>query len=344
MKTTLATLLILLSVSYITAADDKTAAVPVTIDNFPRAESDTMFRDTLKTLGKLYNTKLGEFGHLRTPTPIEDQPVIRMNRDTLYSTAIIDLTHPVTITLADVGGRYQSMHVVSQDHYMYAESKPGKFTLTQKKVGSRYAMVTIRTFVNSDDPEDIKLANQAQDTIKLEGSTIGGSYEAPNWDKKSLTELRQLLSQISIFGLDPAKGFGKKEEVNATHYLIACGAGWGGLPKKEAIYEISQVENNDGTPHEMTFKDVPVDAFWSVTVYNKEGYIEKNDLGAYSFNNQTAKKNSDGSITIHFGDCKDKQLNCLPITKGWNYALRYYKPKAELLSGKWKSPKITPVK
>ena len=342
MKKILITLLVLLSGSHFAMADGKTAVV--TIDNFPRAESDTMFRDTLKMTEKLFKTKLGELAHIRTPTPLENQPVIRMNRDTLYSSGIFDLTKPVTITLADVDGRYQSMHVVNQDHYMYAESKPGTYTLTQEEVGSRYAMVSVRTFVNSDDPEDVKLANKAQDTIKVEGAMVGGKYEAPNWDQKELVKLRQLLSQISLFGADPAKGFGKKEEVGSVHYLIACGAGWGGLPKKEAIYEISQVEKNDGTPHKMTFKDVPVNAFWSVTVYNKDGYIEKNDLGAYSFNDKTAKKESDGSITIHFGGCEDKRVNCLPTKEGWNYALRYYQPKEALLSGKWKSPEITPAK
>ncbi len=344
MKKTLMTLLVLLSASHFAIASDKAATTAVTIDNFPRAESDTMFRDTLKMTEKLFKTKLGELGHIRIPTPLENQPVIRMNRDTLYSSGIFDLTKPVTITLADVDGRYQSMHVVNQDHYMYAESKPGTYTLTQEEVGSRYAMVSVRTFVNSDDPEDVKLANKAQDTIKVEGAMVGGKYEAPNWDQKELVKLRQLLSQISLFGLDPARGFGKKDEVNTVHYLIACGAGWGGLPKKEAIYEISQVEKNDGTPHKMTFKDVPVNAFWSVTVYNKDGYIEKNNLGAYSFNDKTAKKESDGSITIHFGGCEDKRVNCLPIKEGWNYALRYYQPKEALLSGKWKSPEITATK
>jgi len=341
MKKIFTALLVFFLASQVIANESNSTTV--TIDNFPRAESDTMFRGTLKTMNKLFKTKLGELGHMRTPTPLENQPVIRMNRDTLYSAAVFDLSKPVTITLADVGGRYQSMHVVSQDHYMYAESKPGTYTLTQEKVGSRYAQVSIRTFVNADDPEDIKLANKAQDTIRVEGAIVGGAYEAPDWNQEQLTKIRQLLSQLSLFGLDAGKAFGKKGEVDPVHYLVGAGAGWGGLPKEEAIYELSQAKENDGTPHKMTFEDVPVNAFWSVTVYNKEGYIEKNDLGAYSFNDKTAKKNSDGSITIHFGGCEDKRVNCLPIKAGWNYAIRYYQPKEALLSGKWKSPEIIPV-
>jgi hypothetical protein len=44
--------------------------------------------------------------------------------------------------------------------------------------------------------------------------------------------------------------------------------------------------------------EVPVDRFWSVTVYNAKGFFEKNPYDAYSVNNITAKKNADGGVTI----------------------------------------------
>jgi hypothetical protein len=99
------------------------------------------------------------------------------------------------------------------------------------------------------------------------------------------------------------------------------------------------VRKNDGIPHAVTAKDVPVDAFWSVTVYNVDGYIDENPLGAYSFNNVTAMPNDDGSITIHFGG----RANRLPISEGWNYAVRMYEPRPEILDGSRKFPKIEPV-
>ena len=86
-----------------------------------------------------------------------------------------------------------------------------------------------------------------------------------------------------------------------------------------------------------------MEAFWSVSVYNAQGYYEKNPQNAYSLNSVTAKKDDDGSVTIQFGGCDGKIPNCLPIMKGWNYTVRLYRPKAEILSGKWKFPEPQPA-
>ena len=47
--------------------------------------------------------------------------------------------------------------------------------------------------------------------------------------------------------------------------------------------------------------DVPVDGFWSISVYNADGYFEPNEQGVYSVNNITAARNDDGSVTVRFG-------------------------------------------
>ncbi len=319
-----------------------TAAVAeeVNVENFVRAESDTMLRANMAA----FDFGVGEVHHVRQPTTPDNQPVIRMNQDTLYTAVVLDLSEPVKITLPEIEGRYQSMHVVNQDHYMFVEAKPGTYDLTEDNVGTRFALVTIRTFADPKDPDDLQKAHEAQDAIKIEGGG-SGPFDAPDWDKEALAAGRKALNDFAAaLGFEASKAFGRKDEIEPTSFLIGAAAGWGGLPQSAAMYVIDSVEANDGeTLHSVTVKDVPVDAFWSVTVYNADGYLEANDLNVNSYNNVTAEPNDDGSTTIHFGACEDGRINCIPITPGWNYAIRMYQPREEIQSGEWTFPVIEPA-
>lgn len=311
----------------------------VNVMNFVRAETDHMFRTNMK----VYNMQIGTLRHVRQPTTPANQPVIRMNQDTLYSATVLDLAKPVVITLPEVNGRYQSMHIVNQDHYMFVEAKPGSYQLTQENVGTRFAYVTIRTFVDVLDPEDLAKAHAAQDAITLSGGGEG-PFKAPDWNTDQLAMARKALSDLATLGFSAAFAFGRKEDVRPVDYLVGAAAGWGGLPQSAASYIIDSVAQNDGeTPHAITVRDVPVDAFWSITVYNVDGYLEANDRGVNSYNNFSAQPNEDGSYTIHFGGCGDDRLNCIPITPGWNYAIRMYQPRAEILDGSWVFPAPQPI-
>ena len=87
--------------------------VPVTVENFIRAESDLyMSAVALKEDG------FGKFEHKRVLSPIDNQTVIRQNRDTLYSAAVFDLdAGPVTFTLPNPGKRFMSLQVINEDMY-----------------------------------------------------------------------------------------------------------------------------------------------------------------------------------------------------------------------------------
>lgn len=317
------------------------SAEEVNVDNFVRAESDTMIRGNLKAFG----IDVGELVHIRKPTTPENQPVIRMNQDTLYTGIVLDLSEPVKLTLPEAGGRYMSMHVVSQDHFMFVEAEPGTYELTEELVGTRFALATIRTFADPGDPEDVKQAHAAQDAIKAEGGG-NGPFDAPDWDQNALAAGRKALNDFAAaLGFEASDAFGRnKEEIEPTYYLIGAAAGWGGLPRSAAMYVIDSVVANDGkTPHAVTVGDVPVDAFWSITVYNADGYLEANEAGVNSYNNVTAQTNDDGSHTIHFGGCDDGRINCIPVTPGWNYAIRMYEPREEIQNGTWNFAELAAV-
>jgi hypothetical protein len=236
-----------------------------------------------------------------------------------------------------------SAHVINQDHYSFVETKPGDYRLTEESVGSRFAIVWIRTFADVNDPADIAEAHRAQDAIVVSGGGAG-PFEAPDWNLEDLAVIRKALSDVAALGFETTYAFGRKDEVRPVDYLIGTAAGWAGLPSRASFYVIDSVDANDGsTPHAVTAKDVPVGEFWSITVYNADGFLEANDLSRNSYNNVTAKKNDDGSVTIHFGGCADGRINCIPITPGWSYTIRMYEPAPEILDGSWTFPKIRPV-
>ncbi|MCL7958843.1 MAG: DUF1214 domain-containing protein, partial [marine benthic group bacterium] len=156
---------------------------------------------------------------------------------------------------------------------------------------------------------------------------------------------RQALSDLAVLGFDASYAFGREDEVRPIDHLVGAAAGWGGLPRSAAMYQINSVDANDGeTPHAVTVRDVPVRAFWSVTVYDADGYLEANDLGVNSYNDFSAEPNDDGSYTLHFGGCEDGRINCIPTSPGWNYVVRMYEPGPEILDGSWQFPRPEPAR
>jgi hypothetical protein len=315
--------------------------VLVTVDNFARAESDLYFGNAVRGAGGI-----GQLGHHREMTPIDHQAVIRPNRDTLYSPGVFDLdAGPVTIALPDAGKRFRSMQAINEDHYVVGNVvyRAGSYTYDRKQVGTRYVLIALRTLADPNDPKDLAQAHTLQDATKV-SQTRSGAFEVPNWDEGSQKKVRDALLLLGSTTDGFKHAFGARNEVDPVYHLIGTAAGWGGNPEKDATYIGVTPARNDGTTvYRLNVRDVPVDGFWSVSLYNAKGYFEKNPYDAYSINNITATKGSDGAVAIQFGGCDGKIPNCLPITAGWNYTVRLYRPHAEILNGAWKFPEAQPV-
>jgi hypothetical protein len=313
--------------------------VLVTPDNFNRAETDMVFEGGVKLQG------LGRFNHHREPTPL-DFHIVRPNRDTLYSLSVFDLdAGPVTITLPDAGPRFMTMQVIDQDHYtpevLYGG---GSYTFTREKIGTRYVSLGVRILVDATNPEDIKQVHALQDAITVTQPGGPGRFEVPNWDQTSQKRVRDALLALAETLPDTKRTFGARDHVDPVRHLIGTAFAFGGNPEKDALYLNVTPSQNDGTTvHRLQVKDVPVDAFWSISVYNAEGHFQKNPFNSYALNNIIAKKGADGSVAVQFGGCDGKIQNCLPIMPGWNYMVRLYRPRAEILDGSWKFPEAQPA-
>jgi hypothetical protein len=280
--------------------------------------------------------------HYREPTPLDKQTVIRMNRDTLYSVALIDISKGARFTLPNGGERYVSAMVVNQDHYVNrVYHQPGNHELTVAEFDTPWVVLVARILVDPTDPEDVATVNALQDQLKLEANS-DVPFAMPDYESESFDTVRQAVLDLAKHqdGFDNAAG--KRGEVDEVKHLLVTAAGWGALPDSEARYIPVFPEKPVGE-YKLTVGEVPVDGFWSVSVYNKDGFFEPNDRNTYSINNLTAAKNDDGSVTVHFGGDDDRP-NLIPITEGWNYLVRLYRPRPEArLGGSFSFPPAEPV-
>jgi hypothetical protein len=326
--------------SVASAQTTASSAEPVTVENYNRAQTDINFAGVVKNGG------FGKFRHGRELAPPVQQGIVRPNRDTLYSFAIVDLdAGPVTITLPTTGRRFMGMQVVNQDQYTRATYYgAGTHTLTRAMISTRYAIAVMRFLVDFSNKEDVGQVHALQDAIKF-SQERPGTFEIPNWDEASLKKVQAALLVLGATVFDTRRMFGANEnEVDQVRHLIGSAMLWGGYPEKDALYlPITPARNDGSTIHKLKVGDVPVDGFWSLTVYNSEGYLQPNPSNVYSVNSITAKKSADGAIAIQFGGCDGEIPNCLPITKGWNYTVRLFRPRSEILDGTWRFPEAKPV-
>jgi hypothetical protein len=313
--------------------------VLVTVDNYNRAQTDVNFDGVVKNGG------FGKFRHGRELAPPVQQGIVRPNRDTLYSFAVVDLdAGPVTITLPEAGKRFMGMQVVNEDQYTRATYYgAGTHTLDRKLIGTRYAIAVVRFLVDFSKKEDVGQVHALQDAVRF-SQERPGTFEIPNWDGTSLKKMQAALLQLGTTISDTRRMFGANEhQVDPIKHLIGSALLWGGFPEKDALYlPITPARNDGGTIHKLSVADVPVDGFWSLTVYNSEGYLQPNTYNAYSVNSVTATRGPAGTVTIRFGGCDGKIENCLSITRGWNYTVRLFRPRAEILNGTWTFPLAQP--
>jgi len=144
--------------------------------------------------------------------------------------------------------------------------------------------------------------------------------------------------------------------VYGNYYLkraIVAQLGLGANVPEDAIYPLNLADDSgkplDGSSKYTLHFDKndlpPVSAFWSVTLYDSEGFQVPNGLDRFAVSSwMPFKYNADGSLDLYFQNetpGPDRESNWLPAPKGaFNLTLRLYAPKAEALTGKWNPPAV----
>jgi len=288
----------------------------VTQDNFPQAYTSMRFGAIIKKTGGV-NT----FFEMPVPSSIpEEQFVVRMNRDTFYSTAIVDMSSGEVYVTIPESNQYVSTQVVDENHetqFMIYGS--GRHKLTAK---TGHAFVIVRA------QEDAARRN-----LVIEAGSAK-PYVVKEWDMESFHAVDKAGNIDFSDGYDQSKAFGNVES-GQTPYMnyVGCAGGWGGAMVEDNIYQTSPYFDADGC-YEMTFVDPEAKSFWSATVYNADGRMF-NDIANIS-SEMNPEKNADGTYTLRFG-CEG-QPNNIPTVEGnttgkFNVLMRHYNPSEQVSNG-----------
>jgi hypothetical protein len=312
----------------------------VTPDNFVRAESDVQFMTVVKRGG------LGRLVHQRHFPAAGHELAAWADCDVLRSHGVFDLeAGPAVVTLPESGSRFMSLEAFDEDHHTVAVFYgAGTYTFSYDNVSTRYMLMVVRTLVDAARDADFAAAHALQDEIVV-ARHGGGRFVIPNWDPLSLTRVRVALQLLGNTGASDDRAYGARGEVNPVRHLIGTATHWQGCPPRHITCLPGVPRHDDGqVVHRLDIGHVPVDGFWSVTVYDGNGHFLTDAPARRTVNSYFTARSPDGCVHVQFGDGGDADANCRAIGKGWRYLVRLYRPRAEVLGGKWRFPTARPVR
>ena len=309
----------------------KEGGVVVTNENFIHADSTRAY---LKELS-FTDGKVNVIRPLREFANTDNQDVIRMNADTLYTRILLDVKGGATITTKAYDG-FQNIQVLDPNHnesitMMGAGTvKVDESMLTE----GHHAYILVRTGLIRSLPEKemYAAAFKAQDNISITTHSATPYVPAVNFDLSTLDKVKYKI--LSDFVKHPKKdtvknGFGtvKTRDPEAAKTVVAVG--WGGLSGKNAVYSAFV---GKGERRSFTFKKPDLNyaehGFFSFTIYNAMGYIATMN---YAINSDDMVANKDGSYTINFlasGEPEKGLKNVVRTPRGkiWTGVFRLYYP------------------
>ena len=317
--------------------------IQVTKENFINADTVRAYLKELSQDG----AEVNKVRRVRDRVDSDNQDVIRMNDDTLYTRVILDVKGGATITTKAYDG-FQNINVLDENHVQIATlTGAGTVKVSEKDLSTgQHAFVLVRTGLlrhMKDKDAMMKKVFEAQDNVSVTTSSNDPYVPKVTYSQKSLDKMKfQILKD---FALKPQKdvvknGFGSLKERNPDAARVVVAIGWGGLSGESAVYSSATGTGDRNVitidrPN-LAFKDKH--AFFSFTVYSDNGYIATKK---YAINSDEMVANADGTYTVVFlasGEPTlkgDKNVVRTPRGKFYTIVLRCYAPKDKNETFKW---------
>ena len=196
---------------------------------------------------------------------------------------------------------------------------------------------------------------EAFDWDKLAPDVQAALTEAPAAAQKSMRAKLPTLARLFNGWQMNVETMGVYGDSYLKRAIIAM-IGLGANQAVDAIYPLS-IADADGNPYVSPARYVmhftkdelpPVAAFWSITMYDQDGFQCANELDRFAIGDRDALQyNADGSLDLYFqhdNPGPDKVANWLPAPEGaWNLTMRLYAPRAAVLDGSWNPPPVRKV-
>jgi len=323
MKQLLITTLIATSLSGLSMAEE--FVTPVNLDNYNEA-AFAEFANNWVAKGADKNIV-----NLPILVPAGNKaPVVRMNQDSLYSSAVVhaDKDGYVTVTIdkfeneAGTQDVYTSVHVLDEFSASPAY-KVGTGTY-RVKIDTDWAFVIFRAGV--EDKSDLSNALAAQSRFHVDFSDSSGGYKSKNYNVDEREVLTTKLKAEFLRTEGDMLYVGSVDSKEADNYVQAMtnATGWGGMPLELGVSNIYRTSTQfDGSICQQITTEVPNNKYFtSITLYDAAGYML--DTGRFSINSYEWDLNKNGTITISFG-CDKKAPNNLETNgQNFNYSIRNY--------------------
>lgn len=313
----------------------------MTAKEFIQAESRAFLSNFIARNG------INEWFHFQALANKDDKWVVSPNNDTIYSIVTVNTTDGFTLVVPDVGKRFVTTHIIGENHmspfYIYGG---GTYKFTRDQFESDYVAIGIRMGTNGTS-EDVKyIVEDLQPQYKILNANTADTMIRP--DSKKMLKVREAMI-VEYDNLSDTFGVMVDHTSKVTDWekftYVTAGA-WGLSADHTAMYAPYALDGvKGGKCYTATYSAVPVDAFFSITVYGQDKFLMADHDNIVS-SNQDIIISDNGSFTIVYGnmDCKVKGKNFLYTPENnWSFLMRAYTPHVEKFKA-YSMPEIKAVK